>query len=156
MLLQQLAYLADIIGVILVVASLIYVGREMRQNTEMIQAQMNQSRAENAMNVAQAIYNSDYMPEIFVLLSADQQLTDIQVDRLRNWLRGFNRNLENQLWQCSNGFLGNNILQSVRIAVQEQIARYVIMRELWESTKHYYSEDYIKLVDKEIADYFKN
>jgi hypothetical protein len=34
MLLEQLAYLADIVGVVLVIASLIYLGRQLRQTTD--------------------------------------------------------------------------------------------------------------------------
>ena len=39
MTLEQWAYLAEIIGVILVIASLIYVAQQLRQNTEMMRAE---------------------------------------------------------------------------------------------------------------------
>jgi hypothetical protein len=43
MTLEELAYLAQIVGVILVIASLMYVARQLRQNTAAILAQSRQS-----------------------------------------------------------------------------------------------------------------
>ena len=38
MTLEQLSYLSDIVGVVLIVASLIYVAQQLRQNTAMMSA----------------------------------------------------------------------------------------------------------------------
>lgn len=43
MALEQLAYLAQIVGTILVVASLVYVAKQLRQNTDAIHAQSRQA-----------------------------------------------------------------------------------------------------------------
>ncbi len=39
---------------------------EISQNTEMMQAQINQSRTDTAVSEQQAVYNSDYIPALLV------------------------------------------------------------------------------------------
>jgi hypothetical protein len=45
MTLEQFAYIAEIIGVIFLIASLLYVGRQLHQNTEMMRAESRNSIA---------------------------------------------------------------------------------------------------------------
>ena len=52
MTLEELAYLAEIIGLILVVASLIYVGKQLKQNTEMMKADSRNAIQQNRVGHA--------------------------------------------------------------------------------------------------------
>lgn len=47
MMLEDLAYVAEIVGVILVIASLIYVARQVRQNTELLRSSARQALLSN-------------------------------------------------------------------------------------------------------------
>ena len=51
------ANIGVLIGLVLLIV-------EIQQNTEMMRAQINQSRTEAAQSEQQATYNSDYMPAI--------------------------------------------------------------------------------------------
>ncbi len=117
----------------------------------MIEAEMNQSRTESAVSEAQSLYNSDYLPEIMVAMRKGEPLTDVQLERVRHWIRGFNRNMDNQLRQYQQGLLGDDTLRSIRQAVRDVVALSPTTRELWESTKNAYSDDYIGLVDDVLA-----
>ncbi len=51
------------IGVVIGLGLLVF---EISQNTDMMQAQINQSRTDTAISEQQALYNSDYMPALEV------------------------------------------------------------------------------------------
>jgi len=79
MTLEQLAYLAEIVGVILVVASLAYVARQLRQNTDAILAQSRQSiLAASHSELSMTIAN----PQMTVQLTLDSPLTPEENVRL--------------------------------------------------------------------------
>lgn len=52
MTLEQLAYLAEVVGVILIVASLIYVGKQLKQNTEFLRSTKRQALVNNDLTAA--------------------------------------------------------------------------------------------------------
>ena len=134
-----------IIGLILLIV-------EIGQNTEMMRAQINQSRTEAAQSEQQATYNSDYMPAILVKRDKGEQLSDEEIRRNRAYIRSFNRNMDNQLWQYNHGFLGENIPYSIRRAVRDVIAGNKLGLLAWDQTKQIYTREYVTFVDDAIAD----
>ena len=72
---------------------------EISQNTEMMQAQINQSRTDTALSDQQAVYNSDYIPALVVKAEKGEEFSDEEVVRYRSFFRAYNRNMDNQLWQ---------------------------------------------------------
>jgi hypothetical protein len=65
MTLAQLADLADIIGVLLIIASLAYVARQLRQNTEMMQASASSGRVERDYQVVSPMIENREIAEIW-------------------------------------------------------------------------------------------
>jgi hypothetical protein len=139
------ANLGVVIGLVLLVT-------EIRQNTDMMEAQINHSRTETAMSEQQGIFNSEFMPAILVKVDKGEQLAAEEIRRYQSYFRGFNRNLDNQLWQYNRGFLGNNIPRSLRGAVRAVIGSSQVGIDQWESTKESYTDEYIAFVDEAIAD----
>jgi hypothetical protein len=139
------ANLGVVIGLVLLII-------EIRQNTEMMESQIHQSRTEAAQSEQQALFNSDHMPQILVKVGADEGLTEEEIKRYEAYFRAFNRNMDNQLWQFSRGLLGTNIPRSVRAAVREVIGGRLLATELWDRTKTAYTDEYIAFVDAAISD----
>ena len=139
------ANLGVIVGLILLII-------EIRQNTEMMQAQMNQSRTEAAQSEQQATYNSDYMPAIFVKRDTGEQLSDEQLRRYEAYMRSFSRNMDNQLWQYDQGLLGENIPRSIRGAVRAVIGSHELSIQLWDDQKYGFTDEYVKFVEDAISD----
>ncbi len=137
------------IGVVIGLALLVY---EINQNTEMMQAQINQGRTDTALSEQQAGYNSDYMPGIVVKIQNGEQLSDEEMIRHEQYFRAFNRNMDNQLWQFNHGFLGENIPYSIRRAVRIVIAGNKLGIAAWDETKRIYTGEYVAFVDDAIAD----
>jgi len=139
-------------GIVAIIASLILVAFEVRQNTLMMRAQINQSRTEVAVSEQQATYNSDYLPDLLVNLNRGQELTAQEMVRYRSYLRGFLRNQDNAYWQYKQGLLGDNIPRSITYAARGVIGRHQISIEAWDSQKPTYTKEFAEFVDEAIAD----
>lgn len=145
-----------IIGIVAnvgVIAGIVFLAVEINQNTEMMKAQMGQARTEAAMAEAQSIYNSEYILPLLNSIDEGQPLTSTDRQRFLHYLRAFNRNQDNQLWQYRQGLLEDNIPRSIRQGVRAELASRPLAREIWVSTKETYTDDYIEMVDQIISDY---
>lgn len=135
-----------------VVVGLLVLVIELQQNTAMMESQIHQGRTEAAQSEQQAVFNSDYIPQILVKVANGEALTAEEIHRYETYFRAFNRNMDNQLWQFHRGFLSQNIPRSVRDAVREVIAGNRLSLDLWEKTKSSYTDEYIGFVDAALAD----
>ena len=133
-----------------VIAGLILLVFEMRQNTQMMRAQISQSRTETAMSEQQATYNSDHIPALIVKVNRGDDLSEEDLVRYRSYLRSFNRNMDNQLWQYNHELLGENIPRSMRMAVRAVIGRSNTSMEIWEQQKIQYTQEYVDFVEEAI------
>ena len=136
-------------GVILGIVLLVY---EIRQNTDMMRAQINQSRAEAAMSEQQATYNSDHIPALGAKIERGDPLSTEDRIRYEAYLRAFNRNMDNQLWQYNQGLLGENIPRSMRTAVRRVIGGYDMSLATWDQQKIQFTDEYVAFVEEAIAD----
>ena len=125
---------------------------EINQNTAMMQSQIQQSRTDTALSEQQATYNSEFMPDLIVKARAGEQLTPSEAVRYNTHFRGFNRNLDNQLWQYNHGFLGDNIPRSIRNAARAVIGRTELSISTWDRQKLTYTNEYVAFVEDAIAD----
>jgi hypothetical protein len=64
-----------------VIAGIAFLAVEISQNTGMLEAQMEQGRAELAVAMATSDYDSEYMPEILMLVDEGAILTGEQLYR---------------------------------------------------------------------------
>jgi len=139
------ANIGVVIGLVLLIV-------EIGQNTEMMRAQINQSRTEAAQSEQQATYNSDYMPAVLVKRDKGERLSDEEIRRYRAYIRSFNRNMDNQLWQYNHGLLGENIPRSIRGAVRRVIGNYELSIQIWDDQKFGFTDEYVKYVEDAISD----
>lgn len=61
---EQFANIAEIIGVILVIASLIYVARELRQNTDMMRVNASNERVKRDFDIVANLLDSRNLAEV--------------------------------------------------------------------------------------------
>ena len=100
MTLEQYAAIAEIIGVSLVIASLIYVAQQLRQNTEMMRAE---SRNQIVLGHQQELFTLVQNPDIWKGMS-DEELDDESV-RLNMWLTASLRARDHEWFQVRHGAL---------------------------------------------------
>jgi hypothetical protein len=66
MTLEQYAYLAEILGVVLVIASLVYVAQQLRQNTNMMRANAASEWLQRNFDIAASVIDNQEFAEIWV------------------------------------------------------------------------------------------
>ena len=123
---------------------------ELRQNSEMMQAQITQSRADAAMMLAIEFADSDYVPAIIDKLHHDQELTFEEQARFERWLRASLRNQENNYLQYLRGYLGDYISEAGGSAIRNTL-RYELAKDYWIRAKPDYSAEFVEFVDKALS-----
>lgn len=106
------------IGVVIGLILLIF---EISQNTDMMRAQINQSRTDTALFQQYSMSDTDYIAPIIAKTMGGEQLSDEEMIRYDARMRAFNRDQDNNLWQYNQGYLGENIPASIKGAVRSVI-----------------------------------
>ena len=135
-----------------VLASIVFLAVEIRQNTEMTRAQITLGRSQNTLDLASAQFNSDYIPAILVKVSDGEELTRTELYRYRTHLRALLRIYDNDLQQHSMGLLGEHIPQNIPRIIDRWIVRNPLGRDFWESNKASFSNEFVEFVDAVIAE----
>ncbi len=133
------------IGVIL---GLILVAYELRQNSELMQVQISQARADSAMTSNEHSFNSDFIPPILVKVSRGDALTAVERVRFTDYFRSMNRNQDNVLGQYDAGMLGENTPRSIKTFACQFIGTSKASQTAWEYTKGGYTDRYIEFIEK--------
>ena len=145
--------LAANLGVLLGVALVIY---EIRQNSELMQVQIRQARADAAMLSNEQTFESAYIPTILVTIRQGGELSDEDMVRYVNWFRSMNRNQENVLSQYQFGMLNENIPRSIQDFARATIWQSEYSREAWRITRPGYTDEYVafieSMIENELAD----
>jgi len=128
-----------------VFAGIVFLVLEINQNSQLMQIQIQQSRADAAIANLTEEYNSPYIPEIRVKLDNGEELTQVEGRRYREWFRAVNRNQENILLQFNAGMLSEN--PSVRQFAEEVVAGTPYNIRTWEGIKKGFASDYVELVE---------
>ena len=141
---QTITILANI-GVL---AGIVFLAVELRQNSELMRIQINQARADAAMLNNEQSFNSDYIPTIRVKISEGQELTGEDWLRSVGWFRSSNRNQDNVLSQYRAGMLSDNIPRSIGDFVEAVVGSSTYARRAWDDTKTGYSDEYVAFVER--------
>jgi len=141
MTLEQYAYLAEIVGVIFLVASLIYVGRQLQQNTEMMRAE---SRNSIQHNHQQEILTPVQYPEIWRGFTGEK-LSDEMI-RVNGFLISSLRSREHEWIQYQNGALDKMAWEAFSKAIPLVLSSQHA-RSWWEATKPIYDAQFARMVD---------
>jgi hypothetical protein len=135
-----------------VVIGLVLLFVELQQNTEMMRAQITHSRSETAQSENQAVFNSDHIPGVISKVRSGIKLSEEDLIRYEFYFRAFNRNQDNVLWQYREGFLSENVPDSIRAAVKSEVGASALSRDLWKRSKSAYSREYVTFVDEVLGD----
>jgi hypothetical protein len=136
------------IGVLIGIA---FLAIEIRQNAEMIRAQITQSRAETAIAISGMTVNSEYMPGIRIKVRDGIKLTEEEKLRYRTFIRAILRNQDNYLQQYNQGLIPDHIPRALAGAIRSIIAESPLALDYWEQTRSAFSDDFIAFVDDVIA-----
>ena len=102
--------IAELIGIAAIIASLVFVGLELRQTQEALMASTYQARAFDAMSSSRDLAHSEYIGPILATIDIeDEQILDSlsseEIWRLRQYYVSRMVDLDNEFYQYQNGFL---------------------------------------------------
>ena len=135
-----------------VLGSIVFLGMEIRQNTEMTRAQITLGRSQNNLMLAESQFNSEYIPDIVLKSFRGEELTETELYRFNTHLRALLRSYDNDLQQFNQGLLGDHIPRSAEAIVRRFVVRNSLGREYWEANKASFSDEFLNLVDAVISD----
>lgn len=135
-----------------VLASIVFLALEIRQNTEMTRAQITLGRSQNNVALAESQFNSEYIPGIIVKVANGEALTPTEEYRYHTHIRAVFRVYDNDLQQYHQGLLGDHIPATVRVLVERFIVNNPYGREHWKSAKSSYSKQFVQLAEDVISE----
>lgn len=141
MTLEQIASVAEIIGVVLVIASLIYVAQQLRQNTAMMRAE---SRNAVHHSKQQELFSLLEYPEVWRAL-ANRDLDDEGI-RMSIWLTASIRAREHEWFQLSHGALDRSAWETYSSALTVALAN-ERPRAWWDGAKSAFDKEFVAMVD---------
>jgi len=109
--------IAELIGLAAIVASLIFVGLELRQTQSALMASTYQARAFDAMSASRDLADSEYIGPILARVDFEDEqslnnLSDEEMWRLRQYYVSRMIDLDNEFYQYQSGFLSEEFFQS--------------------------------------------
>jgi hypothetical protein len=148
---DKLKGIAELVGIMAIVLSLVFVGMELRQTQEALTAAALQSRAELQMSETTSVSDSEYMPAIFAKIAAGQSLDSAERWRFRFWARGYHRMQELTVIQYEAGILEDWALEEVRRTIRRTLGNQglfgELMREEWSTYEGDFAPSYQKMVN---------
>lgn len=151
MTLVDLANIGQALGALAVIASLVFVGLQVRQNTKATRA--------TALQM-----NADYWLSYFTML-ADKRFSEVyskgalgraeleggQFGQFFFLCRATFMGCENQHHQYLSGLLDDDAYRGYEATIREQIAAFPGVRAMWQLVKHTYGTEFVKFLDRQIA-----
>ena len=164
--LQRWALMAEIIGGIAIVVSLVFVGYEIRGSTK--EAELNRRAVEVSayQQLIQSIFdlNDDVVHDPSFADSYrrswnGETLEPTEQMRLSEWFMNHFRHGDMAYFQFQNGIIDQERLRSSVNVIVVRISEITIAKLLWEERKHFFSKEYTDYLDKLLlertSEYFK-
>jgi hypothetical protein len=149
--LEQLADLADVVGVLLIIASLVYVARQLRQNTEMMRAAASSGRVERDYQIVSPIIDD---PEIAAIWEKGEKEFDSlsKVDQIR--MLFFERRAIG-LWYHDFQLRSRNLLPDAdwheHMWIIQNVGRRQSIRATWQRFRGAYEPAFQEFMDNQFA-----
>ncbi len=149
--------LRESVGLLAVVLSLVFVGLEMRQNTNMMQAQIRNSMSENTMEYLGWSATSESLANAIseARLSGPEELSPSQRWQIRTWAGAQIREWENSFYQNKLGlfteaeFLARKTIWNQRLTKDPTRAVY---QDLWSEFADTFAPDFRAEIDQIIKE----
>lgn len=144
MTLEQYAYLAEIVGVVVVVVTLIYLTVQVRQGAELLRSESRQAQVANDQN---GVYKIVENPELGRLFSQEETPSFDEKVKLQFWIIGQMRAREHEWLQHRSGAMDEETWLSYR-GVIFFILGTERARALWNMCSPFFNPDFAEVVEE--------
>ncbi len=149
--LEQWASLAEVIGAAGVIASLVYLAMQIRQNTSMVAANTFQAISSTSSNLVMGLTQTPELADSMLkAFNRPDELTDRERFFVDVYLRALTRNFENYYYQNQQGFLDDELWAGYSAALME-LLNHEFGRSYWSRNKHVFGVTYARFVDSRLA-----
>ncbi len=149
--LSDLANLSQIVGALAVVASLIFVGLEVRHNTTTARAATLQSNSAYWQEFFAMIGDPKYGKSYAKGAAGKDELTGEEFGQFFFMCRAVFMGCENQHYQFRQGLIDTDAYRGYEATIREQIAALPGVRAMWSLVRHTYGRDFQQFFDKQVA-----
>jgi hypothetical protein len=148
MTLEQYAQLAEIIGVIVVVVTLIYLTVQIRQGAELLRSESRQAQVANDQN---GVYRFVEHPELGRLFSQVETPSFEEKVKLQFWIIGQMRAREHEWLQHRSGAMDEDTWMSYHDVIYFLLGT-ERARALWEMCSPFFNPDFAEMVGEMMKD----
>lgn len=135
MTLEELAYISQIVGVIAVFGSLVYVAIQTRQNSRLMRAKAAWDAQTSFAEINDTLADGGLVSElIFKTLTHPEGLTDYEKHRTHRFMRGLLQRTEAQFALYTNGVLDAEVWR-LRRAYVKSLMNNPVFAEVWQAEK---------------------
>ena len=151
MTLADLGNIGEFVGSIAVVASLLFVGLQVRQNTNATRATALQMNADYWLAHFQMLANKEFGDVYSRGALGRQDLDGAEFAQFFFICRATFMGCENQHHQYLSGLLSEDAYRGYEATIREQIAAFPGVRAMWQLVKHTYGRQFVTFLDAQIA-----
>jgi hypothetical protein len=144
--------IVEVVGLLGLIASLGFVGAEIRQNTVAVQSATVQAVSDQAMELTLAMATDEHLPRLVYEMVTNEvvraDLPEADYMRLRLAVVAGLRRQENLFLQVQAGVLGTDALSSVSL----MFYRNAFVRETWAAQREFFDEVFASYWDDVLAE----
>ena len=142
MTLEDAAYIAEIVGVIVIVVTLIYLSMQIRQGAELLRSDSRQGQVANDQD---GVYKFVEHPELAKIFSQAETPSFAEKVKLNFWIIGQMRAREHEWLQYRSGALDEETWLSYRDVIFFLLGTHRA-RALWELCSSFFNPDFVEVV----------
>ena len=144
----EIRLVVEIVGIVAIVMSLIFVGLQMRQTHEIALVTLTQMRSDASRELATAQLGSEPLYEIYKKIDEGQALTAYEELTLSMQPFVFFNQFENSHFLFVKGYITEEQWQSDLVAIKEFMTNDPAYSNYWEDQKHIFRASYVEAIDK--------
>ncbi len=148
--LDQIANIAEISAAVLVVASLIYVGYQVKESRMAVRAATAQARTDLGIQLISSRYTSDIAEVLVMSLDSPELLTKVDKFKLKSFFSAHVRFSHNLYYQHKQKLLDDYFLFGVARTTAYWIRNYPWAVDEWTDVQKYMPSDFVTFINTEL------
>ena len=148
--LDQIANIAEISAAVLVVASLIYVGYQVKESRNAVRAATAQARTDLGIQLISSRYTSDIAEVLVMSLDSPESLTKVDKFKLKSFFSAHVRFSHNLYYQHKQKLLDDYFLFGVARTTAYWIRNYPWAVDEWTDVQKYMPSDFVTFINTEL------
>ena len=148
--LDQIANIAEISAAVLVVASLIYVGYQVKESRKAVRAATAQARTDLGIQLISSRYTSDIAEVLVMSLDTPESLTKVDKFKLKSFFSAHVRFSLNLYYQHKQKLLDDYFVFGVARTTAYWIRNYPWAVDEWTDVQKYMPSDFVTFINTEL------